>query len=240
MRNRDQWLVACITVGLLCGCGGTHDAEQTQPSANAASEAAADKAAAAFEEAYSKENWQLAKAQGDVLNAQYPSSAAVERIQVKYEDAKAKAVIAREEIRTANLWSYSTEQVKGGQQLASTIFSKEGVDVDGTGPKPVQLVFRDRPAWGKSAYLVLKSGDFDCYNGCKLKITLDGKVSTMQGSRPDTDEAIAMFIKNEKELYKAIDGVKELTIEFPLKKFGKKTAVFEVGGLDRSKLPGWQ
>lgn len=238
-RSHSLLLSGCLLAIALTGCNSQQAEEEAAAAAKAASEAAANQSAAAFEDAYSKQNWQLAKAQGDVLNSQYPASEAAERIQAKYEDAKVKAAAAREEARLANLWSYSSEAVKGGRQLASTIFSKDGVDTDGTGAKPVQLVFRDRPGWGRSAYLVLKGGDFDCYSGCKLKLTLDGKVRTMDGSRPDTDEAIAMFIKNEKQLYKALDGVKELQVEFPVKKFGSKTAVFEVGGLDRSRLPGW-
>lgn len=231
---------ACLLSALLAaGCSGNQGDTQDTANVNAAAEAAADKGAAAFEEAYAKQNWQLAKAQGDVLNDQYPGSAAVERIQVRYEEAKQKALAAREEARLANLWSYSSEAVKGGTQLASTIFSKEGVDTDGSGAKPVQLVFRDRPGWGRSAYLVLKGGDFDCYGGCRLKLGLDGKTRTFRGERPNTDEAIAMFIRDERDLYRALDGVKELKVDFPVKKLGNRTAVFEVGGLDRTRLPDW-
>lgn len=240
--NEKPILLACALIVTLAACRGGAEGGQegnVDSGVEAAAEAAADKAAAAFEEAYAKQNWQLAKAQGDVLNAQYPDSAAAERIQAKYEEARDKARAAREQARLANLWSYSSEAVEGGRQLASTIFSKEGVQTDDSGPQPVQLVFRDRPGWGRSAYLVLKGGDFDCYAGCKLKVSLDGKRRTMEGARPRTDEAIAMFIKNEVALYKALDGVKELRVEFPVKKLGRREAVFEVGGLDRTRLPGW-
>jgi hypothetical protein len=34
-------------------------------------------------------------------------------------------------------------------------------------------------------------------------------------------------------------GAKRLSIQFPVKAGGTRTAVFEVGGLDRSQMPGW-
>jgi hypothetical protein len=34
-------------------------------------------------------------------------------------------------------------------------------------------------------------------------------------------------------------GARTMKIEFPTKAVGKKIAVFEVGGLERDKLPGW-
>jgi hypothetical protein len=82
-------------------------------------------------------------------------------------------------------------------------------------------------------------GDFDCYKGCRLKVTVDGKVQTLPGSRPKTDEAIAMFIDDHKALWKLVKGARHLSIEFPTKAVGKRSADFEVGGLNASKLPKW-
>jgi hypothetical protein len=62
----------------------------------------------------------------------------------------------------------------------------------------------------------------------------------MAANRPDTDEAIAMFIDDERALWRMLDGAKMLSVEYPVKAGGTRTAVFEVGGLDRSKLPGWK
>ena len=63
--------------------------------------------------------------------------------------------------------------MKGGDQLSAAIYSKEPVDVGGGTAHPVRLIFRDHPEWGRSSYLVLENGDFDCYGGCKVKVTLD-------------------------------------------------------------------
>ena len=61
----------------------------------------------------------------------------------------------------------------------------------------------------------------------------------MAASRPDTDEAIAMFIEDEAALWKLAGQATTLSVEFPVKAGGTRTAVFEVGGLEPSKLPDW-
>jgi len=86
---------------------------------------------------------------------------------------------------------------------------------------------------------VLEAGDFDCYGGCRLKVVADGKTHALPGSRPKTDEAIAMFIDDHKALWKLAKASKQLSIEFPTKGVGRKTVDFEVGGLDAQKLPKW-
>ena len=140
----------------------------------------------------------------------------------------------------AALWAYNSEAVKGGKQLSASIYAKEDVDTDGSGPKQVRLIFRDHPSWGKSAYLTLQAGDFDCYGGCKVQVVADGAApKSLPASRPKTDEAIAMFIEDERALWRLAKNAKALSITFPVKGLGKKTAVFETGGLDASKLPQW-
>ena len=232
--------VALLSVVLLAGCRDREAEAAAQAAAQAAaSEAAADEAARAFEAAVADGNWALAKAQGDLLFAQWPTSDAAARVREQYEEAKAKGHAETEARRVAALWIYQTQPVKGGEQLSAAIYARDELDVDGSGAKPVRLIFRDHPDWGRSAYLVLEAGDFDCYAGCQLKVTVDGKVHTLPGSRPKTDDAIAMFVEDWKALWKLAKGGKQLSIEFPTKAVGKRSAEFEVGGLDASKLPKW-
>ena len=104
----------------------------------------------------------------------------------------------------------------------------------------MRLIFRDHPEWGDSAYLTLEAGDFDCYGGCKVQVKVDdAEPKSMAASRPDTDEAIAMFIEDEAALWKLASGAEVIAIEFPIKLGGTRTAVFEVGGLDPARLPDW-
>jgi hypothetical protein len=62
----------------------------------------------------------------------------------------------------------------------------------------------------------------------------------MAASRPKTDEAIAMFIEDEKALWRKVQKAKTVAITFPVKLGGTRTAVFETGGVDASQLPRWK
>jgi hypothetical protein len=233
-------LAACLFLATLSGCQRNDEAASSGSAVPNAAEDAAGKAQAAFDDAVAKENWQLAKAQADVLMAQYPGTRAAQAVEARYAEVKGKAEALRETARTAALWLYQSQPVKGGQQLSASIQSKEGVDTNGSGAKPVKLIFRDHPEWGRSSYLVLQGGDFDCYGGCRVQVKVDDQpAKAMAASRPKTDEAIAMFIEDEQALWRDAKEANVIAVEFPMKGQGKKTAVFEVGGLDEAKLPAW-
>ena len=234
-------LLAIALVALLPACqgGDPQAAAQAAAAQAAAQERAAEDMARQFDDAVAAQNWHLAKGLGDVLLMDHPASAAAARIKPRLEEIRAKAEAEAQQRRLAALWSYGEEPVKGGTQLSAAIYSQEPVDTDGGGAHPVRLIFRDHPGWGRSAYLVLEAGDFDCYGGCRLKVTADGKTHALPGSRPKTDEAIAMFIDDHKALWKLAKASKQLSIEFPTKGVGRKTVDFEVGGLDARKLPKW-
>lgn len=241
MTKTPRLLAAALAVMVAAGCQDRAAQAEAQAAAQAAAaEQAASEAGAAFDAAVAAGNWQLAKAQGDVLLAQYPETQAAARVRPLHADAKAKADAAREEMRLASLWAYNVESVKGGQQLSAAIYASEDVDTDGSGAKPVRLIFRDHPEWGDSSYLVLDAGDFDCYGSCRVQVTVDDdKPRSMAANRPKTDEAIAMFIDDQRALWGMVRGARRLAIEFPVKAGGRRTATFEVGGLDSGKLPGW-
>ena len=245
MNATNRTLISLGLALALTACGPAQDPKAEAEAKRAATEQAAGEYATAFETEYAKQNWELASAHGEVLKAKYPTSDAVARLQSQIDDAKAKAAAAREERRLAGLWTYLTAPlkggpVKGGVQLSASIYSKDAVDVDGSGARPVQLIFRDHPEWGRSSYLVLEKGDFDCYGGCKVKLKVDDAApKPVDASRPKTDEAIAMFIEDEKMLWRTVKGAKRIEIEFPVKAGGTRTAVYEVAGLDSSKLPNW-
>ena len=240
MNARNRTLVSLGLALALAACGPAQDPKAEAEAKRAAIEQAAGEYATAFETEYAKQNWELASAHGEVLKAKYPTSDAVARLQSQIDDAKAKASAAREERRLQGLWTYLNPPVKGGVQLSASIYSKDMVDTDGSGARPVQLIFRDHPEWGRSSYLVLERGDFDCYGGCKVKLKVDDAAPRpVDASRPKTDEAIAMFIEDEKMLWRTVKGAKRIEIEFPVKAGGTRTAVYEVAGLDPSKLPAW-
>ena len=239
-----RWAAALLlSLALLPGCKDREAEAAAQAAAQAAAdEQAAAEAAKAFEAAVADGNWALAKAQGDLLFARWPTSDAAERVRAAYEEAKAKGDAEVEARRVEALWTYQSQPVGRGQQLSAAIYAKEELDVDGSGRKPVRLIFRDHPDWGRSSYLVLQAGDFAkaCYGKCSVTVTIDdAPPRKMAANRPKTDEAIAMFIDDEKALWRLTRDARVMRIEFPTGDLGNKTAVFEVGGLERAKMPKW-
>lgn len=142
--------------------------------------------------------------------------------------------------RLAALWRYQQATVGGGAQLTAAIFATGDVDVDGHGPRSVQLVFRDHETWGRSGYLVVPAGDFACRPRCTVSVTVDDRApERLAAWRPETDEAIALFIRDTARLWRLAGEAARLTIAFPVTAGGTRTAVFETVALDGSKLPGW-
>ncbi|MEP7117386.1 MAG: hypothetical protein ABI880_07385 [Acidobacteriota bacterium] len=152
------------------------------------------------------------------------------------EQARAKS----EERRLRALWSYQQATVGGGEQVTAAILAADNVAADGTGPRPVQLVFRDHEKWGRSAYLVLQAGDFKCRPSCTVAVRVDDRApERLAAWRPNTDEAIAIFIRDAARMWRLAGNASRLSIEFPVTAGGTRTASFEVVGLDQAKLPGW-
>jgi hypothetical protein len=147
---------------------------------------------------------------------------------------------ASETKRLAALWTYFDEAVANGRQRSATIYSTDDVDTGGQVPRRVRLVFRDHPSWGRSSYLFLEGGDFDCYSGCNVQVKVDNDPpKPMAARRPKTDEAIAMFIDDAHALFRMAAGArKKMSIDFPVKAGGTRSASFEVAGLEPSKITG--
>jgi hypothetical protein len=248
MKPTQLALILATTLAL-AACDSAEKQKAAAEAAAAAQAAAKEQKAQEigkqFDAKYSEKNWVLAAAHGEELVVMHPDSPVTARIRAQYEEAKAKVGETRELQRMAALWEYQSVPVKGGSQLSAAIYSKKPIETGVGTPYPARLIFRDHPSWGRSSYLVLENGDFDCYGGCKVQVTLDGKATNapkaraMAASRPKTDEAIAMFIEDERALWRMAGSAKRMTIEFPVKMGGKRSAVFEVGGLDSGKLPKW-
>ena len=155
--------------------------------------------------------------------------------------ARAERMAAMEIDRLAALWNYHDMPVDQGRQRTAAIRSANSVDTDGTGPRSVQLVFRDHASWGRSSYLVLQVGDFACAPRCTVDVTADDAApARMAARRPDTDDAIAIFINDAQALWRLTSGATRISIEFPVRASGTRTASFDVAGLDASKMPGWE
>ena len=239
--KRKILLLCCVLALVACG---DREAEQRAAVAAqaAANETAAAELATQYDSALTAQNWEMARIHGAALLAQYPQTQAATQVEQTFADTKAKAEEVREQNRLSSLWNYAQVTAGKGIQRSAMIYSKEPVDVDGAGPRTVQLVFRDHPAWKRSSYLVLQAGDFAkaCYAGCKVEVTGDdGKAIALKAWRPKTDEAIAMFIEDDKRLWKLARANKALRVAFRTRDTGTKTAVFETGGVLPERMPGW-
>ncbi|MFT4248717.1 MAG: hypothetical protein QM581_11950 [Pseudomonas sp.] len=233
------WIALCALT--LSACTDREAQRQAQLAAEAKQkEQAATELAQRYDHAVQERNWDMARSFGADLLQSYPGTEAARRVEPGYAEVRAKGDEAREQRRLQALWQYNQLGVKGGTQRSAMIDAKAPVDVDGSGAKRVQLVFRDHPQWKRHAYLVLQAGDFDCYRGCKVQVAVDGgKPKALPAHRPDTDEAIAMFIDDDKALWKLARQARALEITFPVKAGGTRTAVFETAGVDGAQMPGW-
>ncbi len=238
-------LAACTLAVAACT---DPEAERQQREAAAAQEQARREVDAAgigklYDAAVTAGEWEKARLHGVALLDQFPESETARRIEPGLAEVKEKAEAARELRRMQALWSYSQVPVDGkGVQRSAMIQGKERVDVDGSGAKPVQLVFRDHPEWKRHAYLVLQASDFAkaCYRACQVKVGVDGAAPrAMAAHRPDTDEAIAMFIDDNRGLWRQARKAKTIEIEFPVQAGGTRKVVFETGGLDGGQMPAW-
>ncbi|MFT4255413.1 MAG: hypothetical protein QM599_00365 [Pseudoxanthomonas sp.] len=236
-------LILAASLSLLAACGPS--AEQQRAAAEAAAvqkEQAAAEVAKQYEDARTAQKWETARIHGAALLAQYPDTQAAEQVQQSFDEIKAKAEAQREQDRLSSLWSYTQVPAGKGTQRSAMLYAKDTVDVDGSGPRSVQLVFRDHPQWKRSAYLVLQAGDFAkaCYGHCSVTVIADGGApKKMTAYRPDTDEAIAMFIDDHEALWKLARKSRAITIEFATRDVGPRKAVFETGGLNGAHMPGW-
>lgn len=180
----------------------------------------------------------LACGRGEARRAE----AAAKRAAAEAAEARARdeAAAKREAGRLADLWTYQETSPGKMHQVTAAIRSVSDVDTDGSGARPVRLIFRDHDSWGRSSYLVIEKGDFDCYGKCTVQVTVDDAApKPMAGRRPPTDEAIAMFVNDWQALWGLTTGAQRIQIEFPVKAGGTRTAAFDVAGLDSAKMPGW-
>jgi len=239
-------ILGAVCVIALAACSNP-EAERQQQEAAAAQERAKREADAEgigklYDTAVTAADWEKARIHGAALLDQYPDSETAKRIEPGFAEVREKAAAASELRRMQALWNYNQVPVKGGTQRSAAIYSKDRVEVDSTGAKQVNLVFRDHPEWKRHAYLVLQSSDFAkaCYRGCQVKVSVGGAPArNMAAHRPDTDEAIAMFIDDNRGLWRQARKAKVIEIEFPVQAGGTRKAVFEVGGLDGSQMPNW-
>jgi hypothetical protein len=200
---------------------------------DAATRAKAEALLAQYEAARAGGNPEAAEAAADKLREKYPDSEAAAKLEPTLDAVRASAEQVRETRRLQGLWDYQANAVEGGTQRSATVFSKTP-DLGEDAPAPIpdaQLVLRDHPSWGRSAYLLLEQKKFDCGKPCAMRIAFDGApAGEWKGKQADSGKGPALFIEDDAAFEKALEGAKEVRIELPKGSGRMQALVFEVGG----------
>jgi len=142
---------------------------------------------------------------------------------------------AAEANRLGNLWVYQGVTMKEGVQHSASIYSRTVPVEEGEIPPiaDAQLVLRDHPSWGRSAYLLLAQSHFACGKPCAMTIAFDdGEPKRFAGTQADSGKGPALFIENEAGFIAALKQAKTLHIVLPKGSGFVSTLTFEVGGYD--------
>jgi hypothetical protein len=157
------------------------------------------------------------------------ASATVDPARIAEQQAAAEAN------RLRGLWTYQGVTLKEGVQHSAAIYSYT-VPVEEGEIAPVadaELVLRDHPSWGRSAYLLLAQSRFSCGKPCAMTIAFDdGEVRRFSGKQADSGKGPALFIEDEAAFIAALKQAKKLRIVLPKGSGIVSTLNFEVGGYD--------
>lgn len=235
--NRTGLAMTTICALLLAGCGNSsRDAAAARAAAaKLESEANANALARNYDQAREAGQYELAQAYANQLLHDAPGTVAAREVQATAADTNVRVDEARDKRRLEKLWSYNTELMEGGGDgvvHTAAIYATHDGNSDNV---PVRLVLRTHPKWGRSTYLVLDKGEFDCAPGCKIAIKFDDTAPQMFSASKSTENKQAMFIDDEQAIRQKLDTIRVITMDVNVG--GKpRTLGFEVGGFDRVQL----
>jgi hypothetical protein len=200
---------------------------------DAAQQARAQALYAQYESARGAGNAEAAERAADELRDRFADSEAASKLDATLDAVRAQAAQAREARRLRGLWDYQAIAVDGGTQRSASLFNRT-VEAGEDAPAPIpdaQLVLRDHPSWGRSAYLLLAQRKFDCGKPCMVRIAFDGAAAReWRGKQADSGKGPALFIEDQAAFERALAGAKEVRIELPKDSGRIPALVFEVGG----------
>ena len=220
----------------ICAClllGGCQDQEPIEVGPSPADEAKAGALLASYESARASQNWEAAEALADQLHEKFPTSAAAGKAASSLPAVRDGAMKARDAHRLQRLWQYQAVEVGKGEQLSATIFSRTVPAEDGevAPTADAQLVLRDHPAWGRSAYLLLAQTQFSCGRPCAVQIGFDSRPARRYaGKQADSGKGPALFIEDDGGFITAMSQAKTVRIELPKGSGRIPALVFDVGG----------
>ena len=229
-RKAIAVLLSCLA---LAACSGGGEEGEGAVELGAADQAKAAAMLAEYQAARTAGNPQAAEAAADKLREKYPDSSAAHELDATLDDVRKAAEAQREGARLRKLWDYQANDVGKGVQRTATIFSKVpdlGEDAPAAAPD-AQLVLRDHPEWGRSAYLLLAQSKFACGKPCTLQLAFDAEApAEWRGKQADSGHGPALFIEDEARFITALRAAKQLRVLLPKGSGSIGSLVFEVGG----------
>jgi hypothetical protein len=227
MRQLLAFAALCL---LLAACSGE---ESGSPEPSGADQAKAAVMFKDYEAARASGNPEAAEADADRLRERFPDSAAAAQLEATLPAVRSAAEALRETRRLRGLWDYQANSVGSRTQRSASIFSKtaEAGEDQPAALADAQLVLRDHPEWGRSAYLLLALSKFNCGKPCTMRIAFDeAAAEAWRGKQADSGKGPALFIEDEARFVKALEGAKRVRIELPKGSGSVPALVFEVGG----------
>lgn len=238
--KRAARLLAPAMALLLGACGPSAKQVESQRAQDAseAREADANAQARNYVQARDAGQYELAQTYGNQLLRDAPNSVAAREVRATIEDTNVKADEVRDKRRLRQLWTYNTEFLEGGGDAnvvhTASIQAEKDPNYNGD-PIPVKMVLRRHPKWGRSLYLVVDHGTFDCAPGCQVPVKFDDQPPMMMTANKSDQNRQGLFIEDEEKIRSALDKVRVVTFATSID--GRpRTLSFEVGGFDRAQL----
>ena len=237
-----SWLTAtqsihsCFLCLLLAACSSPDGGEVAVPAADQAKAAALLES---YDSARRDGNWEVAESYADKLRNKFPDSGAAAKLQPSIEQVRSKAGAAREARRLGALWDYQAVAVGKGVQRSAAIQSRTVPVGEGelSAMPDAQLVLRQHPAWGLSAYLLLAQARFDCGQPCVMRIGFDdAPAKAFAGKQADSGKGPALFIEDKGAFIAALSRASRLRIELPKGSGRMAVLTFEVAGYQPSRF----
>ena len=226
------FLIFCLG---LAACSAQDDSGEQL---SAADEARASALLASYQSARRDSNWEVAEAHADTLHAAFPSSEFAAKLAPTLDAVREQANQRRDERRLRELWDYQAVPKGKGTQRTATIYSRTPVVEEGElAIQPdAQLVLRDHPEWGRSAYLLFAQSKFECGPPCRMDISFDGGAAqSFAGKQADSGKGPALFIEDEARFIRQLSDAREVRIQLPKGSGSASSLVFEVSGFDAGR-----
>ena len=233
-RLAGAWAMAG-TLLLLAGC----QPPAADPSAlSPAQQAEASALLRDYDAARTGGNWTVAEGLAEQLRKRFPESDQAGKAAITLADVRGKADAQRDAHRLEGLWTYQAIAVGKGVQRSASIDSRT-VPVEEGELAPAadaQLVLRDHPDWGRSAYLLLAEKDFRCGSPCRLKLRFDdGAEADWAGKQADSGKGPALFVQDDARFLDALSKARLVRVGLPAGSGRIASISFETGGFRRER-----